>query len=298
MPSTVKLDGTRLKRLREEKSLTQLYVAEVVGVTVDTVSRWENNRTASVRRENVTSLAAALGVEPTELLRREEEAEGREPAPTEPVKTPHPARNAYRLFAAALLPLGLLVGWYYFSQGENGVSSRRFAPSYLAPGTLAPVGITVSSPDRSLKSVVVSETLPPGWLLTGANPQPDSGSPADNSYKWILPLADGAAVVTYVVKAPDDGKESSRHRFSGAVVSAREGSGEASTLGGNSVDLEYVHWADGDADFRIDDGEVLRALELLDRVRDLGPDPADLRRLWGAGVYRWDAGRKGFFVGR
>ena len=67
-PPTVKLDGDTVRRIREEKSLTQLYVAEVAGVSVDTVSRWENNRTQAVRRENAQGLARALEVELEAIL--------------------------------------------------------------------------------------------------------------------------------------------------------------------------------------------------------------------------------------
>ena len=49
-PSTVRVDGDAARRIRESKGLTQLYVAEVAGVSVDTVSRWENNRMPAVRR--------------------------------------------------------------------------------------------------------------------------------------------------------------------------------------------------------------------------------------------------------
>jgi transcriptional regulator with XRE-family HTH domain len=40
----VKIDGSKVRRLREQKGLTQLYVATAVQVTTDTISRWENKR--------------------------------------------------------------------------------------------------------------------------------------------------------------------------------------------------------------------------------------------------------------
>ena len=43
-PAMVKIDGTRVRAIREQKGLTQLYVATVVEVTTDTVSRWENGK--------------------------------------------------------------------------------------------------------------------------------------------------------------------------------------------------------------------------------------------------------------
>jgi DNA-binding transcriptional regulator YiaG len=43
-PQMVKIDGSRVRIIRESKGLTQLYIATVVGVTTDTISRWENRR--------------------------------------------------------------------------------------------------------------------------------------------------------------------------------------------------------------------------------------------------------------
>ena len=66
-------------------------------------------------------------------------------------------------------------------------------------------------------------------------------------------------------------------------------------IGGETrIDLEYVHWADEDADFTIDDSEVLLALERIEFAKELALDPVDLRRLWGAGEYRWDGEEKRF----
>ena len=53
----VKIDGSKVKRLREQKGLTQLYVATAVQVTTDTISRWENKRYPSVKKENCLKLA-------------------------------------------------------------------------------------------------------------------------------------------------------------------------------------------------------------------------------------------------
>ena len=76
----VALDGAKVKKVREAKKLTQLYVASVVGVTTDTISRWENNRYPSIKRDNAEKLAVALEVELEEILKQEEP----EAPPTEP----------------------------------------------------------------------------------------------------------------------------------------------------------------------------------------------------------------------
>jgi len=68
LPPTLRIEGGRVKQLREEKGLTQLYVATAVGVTVDTISRWENKRYPTVRRENVLKLAEILEVDVSEIM--------------------------------------------------------------------------------------------------------------------------------------------------------------------------------------------------------------------------------------
>ena len=75
------IDGNRIKQIRESKDFTQLYIATAVGVTVDTISRWENNRSPYIKRENADKLADILEV-PVEQLGKEPMEEG--PSPAQP----------------------------------------------------------------------------------------------------------------------------------------------------------------------------------------------------------------------
>lgn len=92
----------QIRTIRETKKLTQLYVASVVGVTTDTISRWENNRYPTIKRDNAEKLAAALEVELTEILQQE----GREEEIPTPITEPASAPEG-RLW---LLPVLALVG--------------------------------------------------------------------------------------------------------------------------------------------------------------------------------------------
>lgn len=59
--------GARVKRLREEKRLTQRALADVVGVPSQQISRWENDeQMPSVMK--AIKLAQALGVTVEQLL--------------------------------------------------------------------------------------------------------------------------------------------------------------------------------------------------------------------------------------
>src|SRR5690554_760692 len=103
------LDGSAVRRIREEKRLTQLYVAKVVGVTTDTISRWENNRYPSVRRENVVKLAEALEVSLDQILRGESEE-----APSEAPAPPRGLRRRGVLVALSILLLLLMAMGMWF----------------------------------------------------------------------------------------------------------------------------------------------------------------------------------------
>ncbi|MGB3225713.1 MAG: helix-turn-helix transcriptional regulator, partial [Desulforhopalus sp.] len=69
----VKIDGAKIKLLREQQGLTQLYLATAVEVTTDTISRWENRRYPSIKKDNGLKLAEALNVQLEEILEAPEE---------------------------------------------------------------------------------------------------------------------------------------------------------------------------------------------------------------------------------
>lgn len=65
------LDGDRLRQLRLERALTQMDLSRMTGLSVDAISRLENElRSAQV--STVRRLAEALRVEPGELLKTQD----------------------------------------------------------------------------------------------------------------------------------------------------------------------------------------------------------------------------------
>jgi transcriptional regulator with XRE-family HTH domain len=62
------VDGTKLKELREEQAFSVRDLAEEAGVSTDTITALEKGRRKAWPR-NVRKLAAALGVEPRELMK-------------------------------------------------------------------------------------------------------------------------------------------------------------------------------------------------------------------------------------
>jgi transcriptional regulator with XRE-family HTH domain len=66
----VEVDVTKMKKLREERVLSQRELASMAGLTQMTVWRIENG-CRDARPGTIRKLAVALGVEPRELIKRE-----------------------------------------------------------------------------------------------------------------------------------------------------------------------------------------------------------------------------------
>jgi transcriptional regulator with XRE-family HTH domain len=67
----VKIDGAKLKRLREQRFLTREELAEQVGSHRDHIGRLERDEVTNPRMATIRKLAAALEVDPAELVQSE-----------------------------------------------------------------------------------------------------------------------------------------------------------------------------------------------------------------------------------
>jgi transcriptional regulator with XRE-family HTH domain len=64
------VDGTRLRRLRRERALSQRDLSRLTGVAFDTISRLETGK-QEAQPKTIRKLAEALRVEPKELMKEE-----------------------------------------------------------------------------------------------------------------------------------------------------------------------------------------------------------------------------------
>ena len=62
------MDGAKLKELREDRAFSVRDLAQVSGISTDTITALEKGRRKAWPR-NVRKLADALGVEPRELMK-------------------------------------------------------------------------------------------------------------------------------------------------------------------------------------------------------------------------------------
>ncbi|WP_305042780.1 helix-turn-helix transcriptional regulator [Geoalkalibacter sp.] len=307
LPPMVNLDSEAIRRIREEKKLTQLYVAKVVGVTTDTVSRWENNRYPSIKRENALRLAEALEVSVEEILEKTASEATPAPASSEPPATAEVNSSTSRSFswiwilpAVALLAAGLV----YFLVGRqeellpDKFSAQRLLPNHAAPGSVIPVRIRLTV-DTTSKGFILREHFPKGWQLIEANPPPSSLDNEDGVARWMIKPGEESPRVVYRLRVDPQAHLGSLAEFGGEiVVSPKDGpkgrSAQVPTGGSGRLKVAQILWADLNGDGVIDDAEMLEASDTLDEMKGVHMDWNMLEEIWDAGGYRWFADKNTF----
>lgn len=290
---TVCLDGAQVKRQRELHGLTQLYISKVVGVTTDTISRWENNRYPTIRRENAINLADALGVPLEEILQQPAEDD---------VDVAVPVRRRRSIMVAGLLCLVLLLlGVVLFFSGQEpivvDVSAERILPAFAAPGAEIPVQLRLARRE-GLGGFILREHFPKGWKLTEAFPPPSSLDNVTGVARWIIKVGDTSNKVVYLVKVAESLPESGQASFRGEMIAGSGDDRISTPVGGETaVRAAPYHWADADGDGRIDDVEMLDTSYTVDEMSGVHIDWNHLEHLWDAGAYHWDDARQLFVPG-
>ena len=90
--------GSLIREQRIRKGLTQRNVADFVGVTEATVSRWESGEIGNMRRDKIAKLSSILSISPLKIMGFEEElSEDRNYTPPEYYHDPEVARLAQEL---------------------------------------------------------------------------------------------------------------------------------------------------------------------------------------------------------
>jgi transcriptional regulator with XRE-family HTH domain len=283
--STVCIDAAVVKRIRERAQLTQLYVSKVVGVTTDTISRWENNRYPTIRRENALKLAEALEVPLAEILLK--------PVVDEPdanVTTQKKSPLVWLAFAVLLLVAVIVAGSLLTSSPlpPAVVTAERQLPVHAAPGSTIPVQIRLTQRAQS-GGVILREYFPKGWKIIQAHPPASSLDNVHGIARWIIKADDHQDRVVYLVQVDTVTKQESEEGFQGEIVASMEGSQSAVPIQGESfVRVAPVHWLDANADGRIDDAEMLEGSFIIEDMAGVHIDWNDLEALWDAGSYIWD----------
>jgi transcriptional regulator with XRE-family HTH domain len=286
----IRIDGARVRQLREVQGLTQLYLATAVEVTTDTISRWENRHYPTIKRENGLRLAEALGVELEEILAKPDKA-------AEPVEDSPPSSPATRVGTplkkynlllniglAVMIPvvIGLMIWKKQPESGEIQIEATRSLPTACAPGLTFPVLITVHT---GLEMVLlVREHVPDGVEILKT--VPDATSQADNTLKWIRKEGGEQLLTGYLARSA--GEYGTQFTFSGSIAVRQEQKQEADISGDNAIRLEPLHWADTNGDFIINDDEILEVYDKFGGLTELGVDLDSIEEIWMGSGYRWN----------
>ena len=308
----VRIDGARIRHLRESKGLTQLYLSTVVGVTTDTISRWENRHYQSIKLDNAEKLAGALEVALAEILeqpqpepeptpRQEEEAiapvetSAQEDIPAKPER-----RNLKLLITAvtvfAIAMVGLLLYALFPRPPQGALSAERILPPQAPPGQTFPVLIRVRADGPGAMSLILKETLPAGSKSPQSVPDPTTVDGKENSLKWISRTETGDSVYTYLCQVPTGAAYGETLSFSGTVTRKQTLGEQEEVSGAATLTVAPFHWADSNRDQIIDDEEILAVYDLYSEIEGLDFDLDRIDSLWAAGGYRWDEKKKKYAV--
>ncbi len=299
----VQISGGRIRRLREELELTQLYLATSVGVTTETISRWERTQAPTIKKENWLRLAKALEVAPGEILAPgPEDVHGANgpaadlPALDQPVKAEAAAVSPGLGFwqrvwpwagLGALIMLVLLfwlVRSYLLGLAPLQVEAWRIMPAHTGAGQIFPVVIRVAADQNSSSSLLVREELPPGCVLVAS--QPRALEAGTGQLKWLGREGEVMRVV-YLARCEPGAGDQALASFSGSVLLRRDGSHERTIQGLARIEIAPYHWADQDRNHQISDEEVLAVYDDFGGAEVLGLDVEWIEEMWLGSGYRW-----------
>ena len=297
----VKIDGSKVRSLREAKGLTQLYIATVVGVTTDTISRWENKRYPSIKKENGLKLAESLEVDLEQILEQEEEPPEPGEIPTITVSQSKPPKSNRFLFWLLVFTLILLLPfiWYAFNQPVPvNISATRLLPPHTPAGQAFPVIIQVETKQQGPFSLILKETLPTGCEPIMSAPPFSGIDKKTGSLKWIARTNGPLTTFVYLAKKLSSGTaaDNTPLRFSGSVTLRNAKSPETAIAGALVLPLADFHWADANRDNRIEDSEILEVYDTFSSLDNVEYDWQQIDGIWSGPGYYWDSDKKKYVI--
>lgn len=290
----VRISGTKVRSLREEQNLTQLYLATAVGVTTETISRWERQEAPTLKEENGLKLADALSVSLADIL-----DSGKQRADEEQMILLRPAKGVVMRAAVVVAAVALLGIFAVFFVGYRGanvlhVSAKRIMPAHTLSGHPFPVVIEVDFVSGKKSSLLLKEQLPAGCRVLKTVPQ--AAVAESGLLKWIDKNGPGRSIFSYLVSCTASGETQSALFFDGSLLVRQSSRQEVTVDGRSRLRLAEFHWADSNKDHVIDDEELLAVYDDFGRVEGLGVNVEEVETIWMGSGYRWDPKRLVFAI--
>jgi transcriptional regulator with XRE-family HTH domain len=291
----VRVSGKKIRSLREEQNLTQLYLATAVGVTTETISRWERQEAPTLKEENGLKLAEAFAVPLEDILAPVEEVLEPEPEPEQTLPALSKKRNS--IISLAALVLAAAIVFFYFTFKGNEVvqlSAQRFMPAHSVAGHPFPVVIVVDFESGKNSSLLLKEHLPAGCRVVQSVPQ---AIVADSAFlKWIDTNGSGKRSFSYIANCAAEQGGQDSFSFEGSLLVRQTRKQEIVVNGRSRIRLSSFHWADSDKNNIIDDEELLAVYDDFGRVEGLNVDVEEVETIWMGSAYRWDAKQSSFEI--
>lgn len=303
----VRIDGAKIKRIRERQGLTQLYLATAVEVTTDTISRWENRRYPTIKKENGLKLAEALNVELNELLEEDDPADqpgeggllAEEAGDALPTKAnPSPPATRRRVWPLLLLSatIGLVLLSFLFAlrppPPQFAVTVKRILPNHTPPGQPFPVLLEIlGDPEKSI-TLIIKENLPTGTTLLQTSPPDAGGGEKTAQLRWLKKI-NGTAVFAYLVSATG---VSGTLQFTGSAAVSSNPESSLAISGMERVILGEHHWADNNRDNSISDDEILAVYDRYGDLTGIDLDLDQIEEIWLGSGYTWDSATATFAI--
>jgi transcriptional regulator with XRE-family HTH domain len=298
----VKIDGSKVRSLRESKGLTQLYIATVVGVTTDTISRWENKRYPSIKEENALKLAEALEVSLDQILEKEEETTTPDETSAQTVSLQKNAKPIRILLWLLPLIIVLLLPFIWFNIKQPApvtISASRLLPTHIPEGQPFPVVIQVTTTQQGPFSLILKETLPEDCEPVVSAPSFTSFDKKTGSLKWISRTTGQTTTFVYLAKTVDKKTGTAPEgplRFSGSVTLRDKKSSETTIAGSLILPRADYHWADTNRDNRIEDKEILAVYDTFSALDAIKYDWQQIDEIWSGEGYYWDKNKEEYII--
>jgi transcriptional regulator with XRE-family HTH domain len=297
----VKIDGSKVRSLRESKGLTQLYISAVVGVTTDTISRWENKRYPSIKEENALKLAEALEVSLDQILDKESPSEPDE-TPTIAVSHPRTPKSNKILLWILLLTAVLLIPFIWYSLKQSipvTIFASRLLPPQIPEGQPFPVVIQVTTNQEGPFSLILKETLPEGCEPIVSAPPFTGFDKKNRNLKWITRTTGQITTFVYLAKKLKRDTGSTNDiplKFNGSVTLRDKKSSETIIAGSLVLPIAEYHWADANRDNRIEDAEILAVYDTFSALDNVQYDWQKIDDIWSGKGYYWDNNREEYII--
>ncbi len=304
--SMIKVDGAKIKRLREEQGLTQLYLATAVQVTTDTISRWENRRYPSIKKENGIKLAEALNVKLEDLLEEEATVPGEEKAEENIPATVSAAMDQevharpwrkWAIFGLILGGVGAVIVYLWVDlhpPATVSFSAERIMPGHCIAGQPFPVIIKITGDPEKSTALIIRENIPPNATVKKINPEASASGKKGEPIKWLRKI-NGTENFTYIGKV--SGKDDEAVIFVGTAAVSNDSNEAPRPIAGNTtIVIGQYHWADTDKDNVISDSEILAVYNQYGEIKGLELDIDQIEEIWLGSGYKWNAANATFEI--